>query len=74
MDMLYEMLSGGCIEVVHAIIGDFGRMGPDQTCKLALEDPNAEHDIYGCPGVSDNEINKVLNSGPIRKNAIQVQD
>ncbi len=45
-------------------------MGPDQTCKLALKDPNAEHDIYGCPGVSDNEINKVLNSEPIPKTGL----
>lgn len=28
----------------------------------ALSDPNAEHDIYGCPGISDKMINDVLNA------------
>jgi hypothetical protein len=35
--------------------------GWDSTCQQALSDPNAHHDIYGCPGVSDNQINMELN-------------
>ena len=34
--------------------------GWDSTCALALKDPHAEHDIYGCPGISDKENNNVL--------------
>lgn len=36
--------------------------GWDSTCASALANPNAEHDIYGCPGISDKKINEILNS------------
>jgi hypothetical protein len=34
--------------------------GWDSTCQQALRDPDAEHDIYGCPGVSDKTINHIV--------------
>ena len=36
--------------------------GWDSTCATALVDPNPEHAIYGCPGVSDKMINDVLDA------------
>ena len=43
--------------------------GWDKTCALALKDPNAEHDIYGCPGISDQIINKLLDADNARYRA-----
>lgn len=31
------------------------------TCKEALTNPYAQHDVYGCPGVSADKIAEVLN-------------
>jgi hypothetical protein len=40
--------------------------GWDSTCRGALNDPNAEHDIYGCPGISDKMIGKVMDEDSAR--------
>lgn len=34
--------------------------GWDSTCAQALSNPSAEHDIYGCPGVSNHRIDQQL--------------
>jgi hypothetical protein len=43
--------------------------GWDSTCQQALQDPNAQHDIYGCPGVSDKTIIHILDVDAARYKA-----
>jgi hypothetical protein len=42
--------------------------GWDTTCKEAFENPNAGHDIYGCPGISDAAISHQLKIDAIKAN------
>jgi hypothetical protein len=43
--------------------------GWDSTCASALKDPDARHDIYGCPGISSQMIDKVMTADSVRWNA-----
>lgn len=52
-----------CDEKISPKACDAGYLkGWDSTCATALSNPDAEHDIYGCPGISHAAIDKILNS------------